>query len=214
MPVTSDVMRRSLSLFSVIVAFVVLILAAASPLQRSHLTETDASLSTLTEWNPLRLLQRAPDLPLQEKRQTFNCTHLESAFNGACWQELQLSNFLLGGGEWGQGWNKSTRVCDAQSNDVNNNDGANCCLPTEPWTTCFLRLAQGGGSQDCSQINAQFCSMPSQNALSPSLADNVRPEIQYIQKTIYGNLSIRPVFFGVRVADNTRSCQRFLYYLL
>ena len=186
MPVTFDVMRRSSFLFSVAVAFLVLILAAASPLQRSHLTAGDESLASLSGSNLLRVLQRQPEPSLQEKRQLFNCTHVSSAFNSACWQQLQLSNFLLGGGEWGLGWNKSTRICDPQSSDINNNDGANCCLPDEPWTTCFLRLAQGGGSQDCSQINAQFCSMQAENALSDSLGDNIRPEVQYIQKNIYG----------------------------
>ena len=188
MPVTVDAMRRSSSLFPVAAAFLVLILAAASPLQRSRLMGNDEPLSSLSGWNPLRLLQREPDLPLQEKRQTVNCTDLSAAFNSQCWQELQLSNFLLGGGEWGEGWNKTTRVCDTQSTDVNNNDGTNCCLPGEAWTTCFLRLAQGGGTQDCSQINAQFCSMPSENALSAGLADSIRPEVQYIQKNIYGIL--------------------------
>ena len=188
MLVTIDTMRPSSSLFPVIATFLLLILTAASPLQRSHLTGVDESLASLSGWNPLRSLQREPETSMQEKRQSFNCTHVSSALNSACWQQLQLSNFLLGGGEWGLGWNKSTRVCDPQSNDINNNDGSNCCLHTEAWTTCFLRLAQGGGSQDCSQINAQFCSMPAQNALSDGLADSIRPEVQYIQKNIYGSL--------------------------
>lgn len=188
MPVTVDAMRRSSSLFPAAAVFLVLILAAASPLQRSHLMGIEESLSSLSGWNPLRLRQKGSDLPLQEKRQTVNCTDLSAAFNSQCWQELQLSNFLLGGGQWGVGWNKSTRVCDSQSADVNSNDGTNCCLPGEAWTTCFLRLAQGGGTQDCSQINAQFCSMPSENALSAGLADSIRPEVQYIQKNIYGIL--------------------------
>ena len=188
MRVTPDTMLRSSFLLSVAAALLILSLTAASPLQQSQPTGNDEPSSTLSGWNLPRFLQRKPDLPLQEKRQAFNCTHLESAFNAACWQQLQLSNFLLGGGEWGLGWNKSTRICDSQSSDINNNDGANCCLPTEAWTTCFLRLAQGGGTQDCSQINAQFCSMPSENSLSPSLADSIRPEVQYIQKNIYGIL--------------------------
>ena len=193
MRVTLDTMRRSSSLLSVAAALLLLSLAAASPLQQSQPIEVDELSSTLSGWNLPRFLQRESDPPRQEKRQAFNCTDLESAFNAACWQQLQLSNFLLGGGEWGLGWNKSTRVCDPQSSDINNNDGANCCLPTEAWTTCFLRLAQGGGTQDCSQINAQFCSMPSENALSAKLADSIRPEVQYIQKNIYGILQdLRP----------------------
>ena len=188
MPVIIDSMRRSSSLFPVAVAFLIMILAAASPLQRSHLTAVDESLASASEWNPPHLLQREPPPSLFKKRQSFNCTHLSSAFNSACWQDLQLSNFLLGGGEWGLGWNKSTRVCDPQSSDINNNDGSNCCLSTEAWTSCFLRLAQGGGTQDCSQINAQFCSMPPENALSDTLAESIRPEVQYIQKNIYGIL--------------------------
>ena len=187
MPVTLEAMRRSSSSYSVAAAFLVLVLAgAASPLQRSQLVAVDESLSSFSWLDPLPLLQRGPDLQLQEKRQTVNCTDTSAAYNTACWQELQLSNFLLGGGEWGEGWNKSTRICDSQSPDINDNDGANCCTPTEAWTTCFLRLAQGGGTQDCSQINAQFCSMQSQNALSDGLAESIRPQVQYIQKNIYG----------------------------
>lgn len=202
MPVTVDAMRRSSSLFPVAAAFLILILAAASPLQRSYLMNTDDSLySPLSGWNPLRLLQRDPHLPLQEKRQTVNCTDLTAAFNSQCWQDLQLSNFLLGGGEWGVGWNKSTRTCDTQSADINDNDGANCCLPDEAWTRCFLRLAQGGGTQDCSQINAQFCSMPSENALSAGLANSIRPEVQYIQKNIYGILPSLPAALVESVAN-------------
>ncbi len=201
MPVTADAMRRSSSLLPVGATFLVFILAAASPLQRSQLMRIDGSLSSLSGWNPLILLQRESNLPRPEKRQaTYNCTHVESAFNSACWQELQLSNFLLGGGEWGLGWNKSTRVCDPQSSDINDNDGANCCLATEAWTTCLLRLAQGGGSQDCSQINAQFCSMPSENALSAGLADSIRPEVQYIQKNIYGIVLNSPALFTENVS--------------
>lgn len=214
MPVTVDAMRRPSSFFPVAVAFLVLTLAAASPLQQSHLAEIDGPLTSLSGRNPLRLLQRESVPSLQEKRQLYNCTHLSSAFNSECWQQLQLSNFLLGGGEWGLGWNKSTRICDHQSNDINNNDGANCCFPTEAWTTCFLRLAQGGGAQDCSQINAQFCSMPPENALSDTLPDNIRPEVQYIQKNIYGILLNSQPLLVKTIADLTPSGQRFLYYLL
>lgn len=195
-------------------AFLVLILAAASPLQRSQLIGVDGSSSSLSGWNPLRLLQWESDRPLQEKRQSYNCTDLGAAFNAACWQQLQLSNFLLGGGEWGVGWNQSTRVCDINSTDINDNDGSNCCLPGEAWTTCFLRLAQGGGTQDCSQINAQFCSMPSENALSDGLADSIRPEVQYIQKNIYGIFWNSIAFLVEQLADSWHSGQRFLYYLL
>ena len=216
MPVTIDAMRRSSSLLPVAAAFLILILAAASPLQRSHLMGIDDTLSSLSGWNPLRLLQRDLDLdlPLEEKRQTVNCTDLTAAFNAQCWQDLQLSNFLLGGGEWGVGWNKSTRTCDTQSADINDNDGTNCCLPNEAWTTCFLRLAQGGGTQDCSQINAQFCSMPSEDALSAGLANSIRPEVQYIQKNIYGILPNSPPALVESVANPRLSTQRFLHDLL
>lgn len=214
MPVTVDAMRWSSSFLSVAAAFLSFILATASPLQLSQMMGNDESLSSLSGWSPQRLLQRDLDLQLHEKRQTVNCTHLEAAFNSVCWQQLQLSNFLLGGGEWGLGWNKSTRVCDTQSSDINNNDGANCCLPSEAWTTCFLRLAQGGGTQDCSQINAQFCSMPSENALSAGLADSIRPEVQYIQKNIYGILLDSPASLIAKVANSKLSGQRLLHYLL
>ena len=206
-------MRRSSYKLPVAAASLVLTLAAASPLQQPRSIGSDESWYSLSGWNSLRLLLRASDPPLQEKRQTVNCTDTTAAYNSACWQELQLSNFLLGGGEWGVGWNKSTRVCDSHSTDINNNDGANCCLQTEAWTTCFLRLAQNGGTQDCSQINAQFCSMQSQNSISEHLAESIRPEVQYIQKNIYGILN-SPNSLIESVANYRLSGQRLLHYLL
>ena len=83
MPVT--VMRRSSSFFPVTAAFLILVLAAASPLQRSHVTALDESLASPSGWNPL-LLQREPEPSLQEKSLSFNFTHLSSAFNSACGQ--------------------------------------------------------------------------------------------------------------------------------
>ena len=206
-------MRRSSYKLPVAAAFLLLMSAAASPLQQPQSISSDESWSSLSGWNSLRLLPRASDPPLQEKRQTVNCTDTTAAYNSACWQELQLSNFLLGGGEWGLGWNKTTPVCDSQSTDINNNDGTNCCLPTEAWTTCFLRLAQGGGTQDCSQINAQFCSMPTQDSISKTLAGSIRPEVQYIQKNIYGILN-SPTSLTESVANCRLSGQRFLHHLL
>lgn len=99
-------------------------------------------------------------------RQSVNCTDLQASTDPSCWQGLQLT-------QWLTNWNKTTLVCPP------NQDDANCCLSTEPWTTCFLRLARNNG--DCSQINIQSCSWNS----FLSVNNDIAPEVFYIMKNIY-----------------------------
>lgn len=161
-------MRRA----SVVSSVLIMSLAVASPLQHSH-TKRDYSLSS---WNPLRLLlDIAEDSSHEEKRDTYNCTDLEAAFDSTCWLELNLTTYLFQ-------WNATTRVCsDVQSPE--DNDGSNCCMPNEPWTTCYLRLAHGAPGQDCSQINPQACTYSS--TLNPYMDPSIKPMVQYIMKNIY-----------------------------
>lgn len=99
-------------------------------------------------------------------RQSVNCTDLQASTDSSCWQGLQLTNWLTN-------WNTTTPVCGP------NEDDADCCQSTEPWTTCFLRLARNNG--DCSQINIQTCSWNSLLQVSSDIA----PEVFYIIKNIY-----------------------------
>lgn len=178
---TSRIMRRA----SVLAGLLILTLtAASSPVQRSHL-ERHYPLSrwdSVQAWNPMRLLTRkwntdASDSPLGlDKRQTYNCTDLEAAFDSRCWDDLGLSDYLFN-------WNVTTRVCSTIQSAADN-DGSDCCKPNEPWTTCYLRLAHGTPGSDCSEINSQFCSYTS--TLNPYMDSSIKPQVQYIMKNIYG----------------------------
>lgn len=92
-------------------------------------------------------------------RQTISCYSLQSPFDPSCWEKLGVA-------DWLRNWNTSTPICQGFSdNDSETSNGVACCLPTETWSTCFLRLELGQPGYDCSTINPQFCSWnPDQNS--------------------------------------------------
>ncbi|CAD6577221.1 MAG: hypothetical protein ASARMPREDX12_008269 [Alectoria sarmentosa] len=112
---------------------------------------------------------RAPGLDL---RQVVNCTDLEASFDSSCWNTLNLGEYL---NDPEIGWNRTAAICTGDEDD------SACCLPTEPWTTCYLRLAHGFPGTDCSEINAQDCSYDPSLAVDPRIA----PYVAYTMKTIY-----------------------------
>ena len=118
-----------------------------------------------------------PELHL-ETRQVVNCTDLQASFDSSCWQTLNLEGYL---NDPETGWNRTAAICTGDEDD------AACCLPTEPWTTCYLRLAHGFPGTDCSEINPQDCSYNPSLAVDPSIA----PYVAYTTKTIYGTYSKR-----------------------
>ena len=99
-------------------------------------------------------------------RATYNCTDLQADQSIRCWTELGLSDYVVG-------WNQTTPTCRATGND----DGANCCVSDEPWTTCFLRLSYGTAGTDCSIIDPQACVLDS---LSPNLDPSIAPKVAYV----------------------------------
>ena len=106
-------------------------------------------------------------------RQAPDCNDLGATFFQACYGILNIGAYL---DNPVTGWNHTTPTC----NDLE--DGANCCLVGEPWTTCYLRLAHGQAGYDCSEINPQSCSYNPQMAVNPIIA----PEVRYTMKNIYG----------------------------
>lgn len=183
---TRRIMMRSSTLTSLLV---LTLTAASSPVQQSKL-EGDYSLSPwepLQQWDSVRqpLKSRdvadgdAEDLQGLDKRYTYDCTDLKAAFNSRCWAELGLTSYLT---DPVTGWNHTARLCGSGAS-AENDDGADCCKSNEAWTTCFLRLAHGTPGQDCSQINAQFCSY--QSTLDPSMDPAIKAKVQYIMKNIY-----------------------------
>lgn len=113
-------------------------------------------------------------------RQVVDCTDLKASFDSSCWNTLNLKGYL---NNPETGWNRTAPIC------IGDEDDAACCLPTEPWTTCYLRLAHGFPGTDCSEINAQDCSYNPSLAVDPRIASFVA----YTVKTIYGTLPKRPL---------------------
>ena len=176
LPVAFLTMRRS----SIVTSLLVLTLSAlSSPVQQAQPEPNSI---------PLRDSGNAFDASTHSmtlvERDTYNCTDLQASFDSRCWQELGLSGYMM---DPNTGWNHTIRIC-SQVQSAENNDGSDCCKVGEPWTTCYLRLAHGTPGQDCSQINSQFCAY--QSDLSPSLDPNVKPQVQYIMKNIYGESTL------------------------
>ncbi len=184
---TPRIMRHS---FIVASLPVLTLIVASSPVQ---LSETERNYP-LSQWEPLQ--QRSPlrdplnnrDVVIEntenllglDKRYTYDCTDLKASFDSRCWAELDLTGYLT---DPVTGWNHTARRCDTVQG-AQNDDGADCCKPGEVWTTCFIRLAQGAPGQDCSQINAQFCSY--QSTLDPNMDPAKKPKAHYVMKNIYG----------------------------
>ena len=119
-------------------------------------------------------------IPIQgtplEKRQTVNCTDTRAIYDASCWNTLDLGNYL---DNPVSGWNHTTPVCSNVPGPAG--DGAACCEPGEPWSTCYLRLATGVATYNCLNINDQTCiSEPTEN-VDPRIA----PEVRYVLHTIY-----------------------------
>lgn len=111
-----------------------------------------------------------------QTRQVVNCTDLEANFDSSCWTTLGLSRYL----EYPEtGWIFTTPKC------TEDQGGANCCKPDQPWSTCYLRLAHGYPGQDCSEINSQACTWDATLAVDPRIA----AEVRYVIRNIYSMFS-------------------------
>jgi len=107
-----------------------------------------------------------------QKRQRVDCHNTATSFSDSCWEILDLGGYL---NHPVTGWNKTVPICSGWDLD------STCCIATEPWTTCYLRLAHNISGSDCSQINAQTCSYDLSMAVDPSIA----PYVAYTMKNIY-----------------------------
>lgn len=113
-------------------------------------------------------------------RQRVDCNDTKTTFDESCWNILDISGYL---NHPVTGWNHTVPICTSEDLDDT------CCIATEPWTTCYLRLAHGTGGTDCSQINAQFCSYDPTLNVDP----RIQPYVAYTIKNIYGMSHYHPV---------------------
>ena len=118
-----------------------------------------------------------------ETRQAVDCNNSTSGASSTCWDELAIPDYLLN-------WNRTTPIC------AGSDDGHDCCLPKEPWSTCFLRLAYGRPGYDCTPIISESCSI---NQLSPSLDPSIASKVRYVVQNI---VSINNVFASINTGES------------
>ena len=130
----------------------------------------------------LALLPFAAAAPVQggihyeslEARQAPNCsigTKINNAaYDSSCWNALNIMPYLTN-------WKTATPTCTDADNSAGNTVG--CCIASEPWSTCFLRLAtRKANAYDCTQIGTTSCSFPA--LLDPGLDPTIASQVNYI----------------------------------
>ncbi|KAL8697207.1 MAG: hypothetical protein Q9224_002428 [Gallowayella concinna] len=74
------------------------------------------------------------------------------------------------------GWNHTIPICD---------DSTKCCTDNDDgWSTCFLRLAQEGVDEDCTNLNGDRCK--SGRKLAPDLHPSIVAPVRSTVASIYG----------------------------
>ena len=134
----------------------------------------------------LALLPFAAAAPVQggvhseslEARQAPNCnigTAINNAaYDSSCWNTLNIMPYLTN-------WKTTTPTCTDADNSAGNTEG--CCVASEPWSTCFLRLAtRKVNTYDCTQIATASCSFPA--SLDPALDPTIASQVNYIVLSI------------------------------
>ena len=122
-----------------------------------------------------------------ETRQAAECNNTRSDASTTCWDELDISSYILG-------WNLTTPTC------ADGDDGYNCCEPEEAWSKCFLRLSYDQQGFDCTRINSQSCSL---TQLSPRLDPSIAPRVRYVVQNI---VNINQVFTSYNLGESWISC--------
>ncbi|KAL8648231.1 MAG: hypothetical protein Q9210_005108 [Variospora velana] len=116
-----------------------------------------------------------------EKRQQVNCTNPGALFFTQCWNILNIQDYLT---DPKTGWVNTVRTCQNSGGNTWDNDGSNCCVSGEPWSTCYIRLAIPGSNHDCTSASVGRC--------SDSMVDDIvvedpelKPYVRYTIKNIY-----------------------------
>ena len=91
-----------------------------------------------------------------------------TAYDSSCWDTLNIMPYLTN-------WKATTPTCT----DAENSAGQtllSCCGASEPWSTCFLRLAtKHYNAYDCTQVTSTECSrgLVLDVGLDPTIASQV-----------------------------------------
>ena len=117
----------------------------------------------------------APLTPSALETRAINCSDTSQAavFDGSCWAQLDITSYLA---TW------APPQCGSDAS------GANCCMPSEPWSTCFLRLAKADSGYDCTKINLGTCNYD--GSLDPNLDSSIKARVRYVMRTIFRKSNI------------------------
>ena len=118
-----------------------------------------------------------------EARQAPNCnigTQVNNAgtYDSSCWNTLDIMSYLT---NW-----KATTTCG----------------PSEPWSTCFLRLATQQNSYDCTQISTQKCPLLSSMQLE-GLDASIASQVNYVALNI---VTINTFFSAYYMGQSLFTC--------
>lgn len=113
-------------------------------------------------------------------RQAVSCNvgtgfDFQATYDSSCWDTLNIMPYLTN-------WKATTPTCtDAESRA---GQILSCCVASEPWSSCFLRLAtrQQSVFYDCTQVSSlsKACPLGTTLALNPSLDPSIASQVNYV----------------------------------
>lgn len=116
-----------------------------------------------------------------------------AAYDSSCWNTLDIMPYLTN-------WKATTPICT----DAENSAGQtlSCCGASEPWSTCFLRLATKQlNTYDCTQLDPAesvgTCSLESDGGRAFALDTGLDPTIASQVNYVVLNIIMINNFFGM-----------------
>ena len=101
----------------------------------------------------------------------------QGLYDARCWNILNVEVYL---NDPIIGWNQTVPICGVRGDPEKWKSSSTCCDPTEPWSTCFLRLATLNPGLDCTSLETPLCSFGSKEIVARSIA----PQVHYVLKNI------------------------------
>ena len=91
-------------------------------------------------------------------------------YDSSCWDALNIMSYLTS-------WKSNTPTCTQAQGSAGQT--LDCCVASEPWSTCFLRLAtRQANAYDCTKLNSATCSYPV--TLDPALDPTIASQVNYV----------------------------------
>lgn len=99
-----------------------------------------------------------------------------AAYDSSCWDTLNIMPYLTN-------WKATTPTCTDAENSAAQT--LSCCGASEPWSTCFLRLATKRlNAYDCTQVTSKECPLGSVEGggltLDPGLDPTIVSQVNYV----------------------------------